>query len=403
MSDPTRVLIIHPTDLTRPKVGGIHSFLDAFVALAPDDFAVEHVGIGVGDGVQVGSWTDVASGGRAFRFLPALVSEDAERRSRVPLGARFALALARLRGRIGTAGRVLQFHRPGLAVPYLRSGTARVQVIHLSSEQLLSRGSESRWRRLGGALRLVEDRVLPRMDAIYAISEEVTEAYRSRYPRLAGRIGFLSNWVDERFFFEPSPAVREAARAELRAALRADDGDLLVLAVGRLERQKRPELAVEALARLEDRRVRLGWIGAGSLERMVRELAGRAGVGDRLTILPPRPREALARALAGADALLITSGHETGPTVAFEALATGLPLASTRVGRVPALVGNAPAGRLAREASPQAVADALAAVLSGDESQRRRAAVDAAMPYRASVILEPFYDAHRRLAARGSG
>jgi glycosyltransferase involved in cell wall biosynthesis len=402
MSDPTRVLIIHPTDLTQPKVGGIHSFLDAFVAFAPDDFAVEHVGIGVGDGVRVGSWTDAASGGRAFRFLAALASEDAERRSGVPLAARFGLALARLRGQIGTDGRVLQFHRPGLAIPYLRSGAARIQVIHLSSEQLLSSGSESRWRRLGGALRLVEDRVLPRMDAIYAISEEVTEAYRSRYPRLAGRIGFISNWVDERFFFEPSPEVRQAARAELRAEMQAGDGDPLVLAVGRLERQKRPELAVEALAQLADRRVRLGWIGAGSLERTVRELAGRAGLGDRLSILPPRARQALARALAGADALLVTSAHETGPTVAFEALATGLPVASTRVGRVPALLGDGPAGRLAGEAAPRAVAEALASVLAEDEARRRSAAVEAAAPYRASVILEPFYDAHRRLAASGT-
>ncbi len=402
MNDPTRVLIIHPTDLTRPKVGGIHSFLGAFIAFAPDDFALEHVGIDIGDGARIGAWTDAASGERPFRFLPTLSSDDAERRSRVPLGARFAVALARLRGRIDTAGRVLQFHRPGLAVPYLRAGAGRVQIIHLSSQQLLSRGSESRWRRLGGVLRLVEDRVLPRMDAIYAISEEVTDAYRYRYPRLAGRIGFISNWVDERFFFEPSPEQRTAARAALRAELQGDDGDPLVLAVGRLERQKRPDLAVRALAQLSDRRVRLGWIGAGSLEPSVRELARRAGVGDRLSILPPRPREALAGALAGADALLVTSAHETGPTAVFEALATGLPVASTRVGRVPMLLGDGPAGSLARDGSPESVAGALATVLAEDEARRRRAAAAAVGPYRASVILEPFYDAHRRLAARAS-
>jgi glycosyltransferase involved in cell wall biosynthesis len=402
MSDPTRVLIIHPTDLTRPKVGGIHSFLDAFIAFAPDDFALEHVGIGVGRDVPVGAWTDVASGGRPYRFLRALASDDAERRSRVPLGARFTLALARRRRRIETRGRVLQFHRPGLAVPYLRSGAARVQVIHLSSEQLLSGGSESRWRRLGGVLRLVEDRVLPRMHAIYAISEEVTQGYRERYPRLAGRIGFISNWVDERYFSEPGTEQRAAARAALRAEMQAEQSDRLVLAVGRLERQKRPELAVEAIARLRDPGVRLGWIGAGSLRRAVVEQARAAGVGDRVAILGPRPREALARALAGADAFLVTSAHETGPTVVFEALATGLPVASTRVGRVPALLGESAGGRLASDGTPEAVAEALAAVLAADTGEGRRGAVAAAVPYRASVILEPFYDAHRRLAADGA-
>ena len=399
MTSRTRVLVIHPTDQTQPKVGGIHSFVDAFIAYSPDDFEIEHVGIRVGSRAGVGAWTDAAAGGRPYRFLPVLATEDAERRARVPLGARFALALARHRNRIATTGRVLQFHRPGLALPYLRSGAGRVQVIHLSSEQLVSSGSESRWRASPRALRMLEDRVLPRMDAVYGISEQVTDAYRARYPGLARRIGFLSNWVDDRWFRAAEAASRLAARRELAAAVGAGPEDTILLAVGRLDRQKRPLLAVEALARLAPN-TRLVLVGAGVLERATLERAAALGVADRVRVLAPLTRSGLADAMAGADLLLVASAHETGPTVAFEALATGLPVASTTVGRIPALLAGGRAGRVAATDDADGLAAAVSAALAVPREARVAAAVEAAAPYRAAAVLEPFYARHRELAAR---
>jgi glycosyltransferase involved in cell wall biosynthesis len=398
MSEQTRVLIIHPVDLTQPKVGGVHAFLSTFVGLAPADLTVAHVGIATGSKRGVGRWEEEELDGRAYSFLRLLSLPDPEGRSRIPLGARFTAALIRHRPRIVGKSTVLQFHRPGLAFPYLYTPTPKVQFIHLSSDQLLSRGSESRWRAFGSTLRRVEGIVLPRMNRIVTIGEAATAEYRSRYTALAERIHYLSNWVDDRVFRALSAEEQASARRELELELGANRDDRLVLVIGRLERQKQPLLAVEALARLTDRQIRLGFIGEGSLRSELLRRIAQLNLTDRAAILPTRPRAGLARALAAADALLISSAHETGPTVAFEALSTGTPVASTPVGRVHALVSGSEAGTVAAIGSAQALGDALARVLGGDPMRQRTAALDAVEPYRAAAALAPVYEDHRKLS-----
>lgn len=400
MADATIVRIVHPVDLARPKVGGIHAFISAFVRFLPDDFAVEHLGLTGRDGPPAHRWSELEVEGRGIRVFPLLVEADVEHRARVPLGARYVAALWRAGGRLGSGAAVAQFHRPGVALPALRWPMARVQVVHLSADQLRSEGSESRWRRLGGGLRLVERRVLRGMDWIVVVNEQATDQYRYAFPHLADRIDFLSNFVDDTTFTSFADEDRRRARAELASEMGAAPDERLVLAVGRLEQQKRPLVALDVLHRLADDSVRLALVGDGSQRPEVERRIVGLGLADRVRILGPRDRPALARLLNGADALLISSAHETGPTVAFEALACGLPVASAPVGRVAALVGGGAAGSVATAFSADALADALVRVLrQPDPAAVRRAAIEAAAPYAARAVLGPFYDRHRRLAA----
>jgi alpha-1,6-mannosyltransferase len=110
-----------------------------------------------------------------------------------------------------------------------------------------------------------------------------------------------------------------------------------VLYVGRLAREKGVVELVRAAARSrEPWPLRL--VGSGPAEGRVRELAARLGIARRVQLAPyVRDREALARAYAGARAVVMPGAHETFGLVAFEAAASGaLTVACT----------TAPSGRL---------------------------------------------------------
>ena len=129
---------------------------------------------------------------------------------------------------------------------------------------------------------------------------------------------------------------RTAVRAELGVG-----GRPLVLAVARLERQKRIDLLIEATAgwaRRPDRPV-VAVAGAGSL----REALERQARAVDCPLLLLGRRDDVADLLHAADVVVLPSDWEGYPLVAQEALRAGVPLVATAVGGVPALVGGAAA------------------------------------------------------------
>lgn len=283
-------------------------------------------------------------------------------------------------------------------MPLLRVQDPKVRVVHLTTEQLRSAGSESRWRLLGPVLDRLEGYTFGQMDRIYVVNRQAAEDYRLRFPSLAARIEFVPNWVDDTIFAPVSDASRAAAREELFARLGLPPSRVVLFA-GRLERQKHPELLIEAFARVATSRpAALLLAGDGGLLPAVRTLVAQLGIADVVRFLGPLPRVELARLMNASDCLAVSSAFETGPTIAYEALASGLPVAGTNVGQLPELIQEGVNGAVAAEREPASLAAAIDRVLSLPAGQARRAAADASRPYRATTVLAPLYEAHRRLA-----
>jgi len=127
-------------------------------------------------------------------------------------------------------------------------------------------------------------------------------------------------------FIDPDPGIGAHDRANY-------------LFVGRLDQEKGVRVLVEAFSRA---RLPLNIIGAGPLEPDVRAAAAAA---DNITYLGAQPRERVLAEMRAARALVIPSVcYESFPFVVVEALATGLPVISSDLPNLRALVAERGAG-----------------------------------------------------------
>jgi glycosyltransferase involved in cell wall biosynthesis len=396
-----RTLIIVPSDLAGPKIGGIESFVKGFIKYAPEDFEIEHIGTTSDFAARpVGRWGRVEIGGRPIRMLPIVNDPTPNQRRNIPLDLRFTICLARYRRHYTTAGRILQFHRAGTSLPFVLNRCRKIQVVHFNVADIykLELG-ESRWRLLPSLYHRIDDVTLPAMNRIFVVNRGGVEFYHRRRPKLATRIKFLPTWVDDEIFAPPSATARRNIRAIVRRELSISGDAALLLFVGRLEAQKDPILLLQSFARFapEPSSAQLLLIGDGSM-RVRCETAARAlGVAARVHFLNSRSQAEVARLMCASDALVSTSAFEGMPISVIEALATGLPVIAPAVGEIPRLVTTGRSGWVTSERTAEAFAAAMAWI-TGHEAPialLRQQAIAAAAPYHARQVLDDFYTEHR--------
>lgn len=108
---------------------------------------------------------------------------------------------------------------------------------------------------------------------------------------------------------------------------------------------KGPDVLVAVVARLRERIRDLSVLLTGPARGYVRRELERLGVPNRHLLLSSR--EELGLAYHEVDVCLVTSRQEGGPKAALEAMATGVPFVSTRVGQAAELVREGENGLLA--------------------------------------------------------
>jgi colanic acid/amylovoran biosynthesis glycosyltransferase len=134
-------------------------------------------------------------------------------------------------------------------------------------------------------------------------------------------------------------------------------GPVRLLSVARLTEKKGMEYGIRAVAELmrDGMEVRYDIVGAGPDEAALRELIRSLGLEHVVKLVGSLPGQEVLSAMAGAHVLLAPSvtardGNQEGlPVVLMEALASGLPVVSTRHTGIPELVEHGVTGMLARE------------------------------------------------------
>ena len=166
---------------------------------------------------------------------------------------------------------------------------------------------------------------------------------------------------------------RESARAELGV----EPVGVVIGFVGRLRREKRHELALQALAllRREGHDVTLCCVGDGPRLEELRVLAEQLGVGEHVRWSGEVPNAG--RLVSAFDVAVLCSEYEGMPLAALEFLVAGIPLVATAVGSLPQLLADG-GGTVVPPGDARALADALAAELAVHDPERRGRALESA-------------------------
>lgn len=156
----------------------------------------------------------------------------------------------------------------------------------------------------------------------------------------------------------------------LRARLGVGPEQPLIIYVGRLDGEKKPDVVVEAFRRLPvSLGAKLALLGEGPLKADIH------GLGDPRIITPGyvRSRADLARWLATADIYTSAMADETFGVSIVEAQASGLPVVGVAAGAMIDRVTDE-MGRLGPVGDAEAMAENIMAVWSGDRSAMAAAA-----------------------------
>lgn len=170
--------------------------------------------------------------------------------------------------------------------------------------------------------------------------------------------------VDARLFPPQTPVARSAARRVLGLPEEA-------FVVGSFQKDgvgwgegsepkliKGPDVLVEALRALRERRPELHVLLSGPARGFVRAGLERYAIPHVHRSL--ERYEDVAQLYAALDAYIVPSRQEGGPKSVLEAMASGVPIVSTRVGQAAELIRDRVNGRLVEVEDAEALAEALA-------------------------------------------
>jgi glycosyltransferase involved in cell wall biosynthesis len=202
------------------------------------------------------------------------------------------------------------------------------------------------------------------------------------------------------------PSATPRAGHDVREELGIDPEAPVIGAVAVLRPQKALEVLLEACVPLRERfpGLRVLLAGDGSERDRLRALAGSLGLDRTVDFLGLR--NDVPDVLAALDVSVSSSDFEGTPLALMESMDAGLPVVATRVGGTPDLIDDGVEGLLVPRRDPEALANAIARLLSEPEvaremgargRERRRAEFDI------EVAAERFGALYERLYAAAVG
>jgi len=200
------------------------------------------------------------------------------------------------------------------------------------------------------------DKLVDTARVIVTVSDHAKKFLQERFPERADRIRRIYNGLN----------LAEFGRADFSSA------PPLILAVGRLIAKKGFADLIRACGLVVERgkSFQCEIIGEGPLENELRGQIERLNLQNRVVLSGAKQQREVRQRLAAANVFVLPSvidpegGMDNLPTVIMEAMATGLPVVSTKIGGIPEMVVENETGFLLRPGDAVALADAIEKVIS---------------------------------------
>src|SRR5690625_3100295 len=362
-------VIFHQYDPELPSQGGTDKCIRDLLKFAPPGEKI--LIIGVSAERRLNRIISIArEPGPSIDFLPVSRVSPANQVRILPHSIRMAFGFIRAMITHNITAEVVHIHRmePGLLIGMLRPKRV-LYFVHTNIDHALSRKSDSFWRHLRGAYRLLEKRVLNRVSMLLVFNKQTAQRYAIVHPSVER----MRTWYDESVFY-PSTCATRSSR-----------GVKTVLWVGRIEAPKDPLLAVEvfaALSSMTSDNWEMKILGDGTLRPQVQKMAKEAD-NVPITFLGSVRRETVANHMRSADVLLMTSHFEGSPTVLYEAMGSGLPVVAPKDADPDGAIRPEVNGQVLPSRDPKL----LAAGIVNASSLSREMVVKSAYERRASTTL----------------
>jgi len=206
-------------------------------------------------------------------------------------------------------------------------------------------------------LRFFEEGMLHRARRIIAVSHFTKWELTTYYKIPPNKIQVIHNGVDTRKF-QPTLDKRR-----IKQELGFNPDDIAIVSVGRLYARKGLFTLVDSMPAVAKRFPNVKFIvsGKGQSDEMLKltAYAEKIGVRDNLVFTGYYPDKKLPLLYQAADVFAFSTFYEHHPFAVLEALSTGLPVVTTRVGGIPETIQNGKNGLLVEPFKPAQFADRI--------------------------------------------
>lgn len=239
-----------------------------------------------------------------------------------------------------------------------------------------------------------------------AVTETFRRIFADKMARRARVVVGLNEDVRRRFagsaevVVEPNAIVEPAPETVVRSAVPSRVHTAVF--VGRLVSWKGTRLALHALAHPSAANWRLEFIGSGPDQRWIEAEAARRGLAGRVTCRGQLPRQDVLAALAGADAMLFPTLHDSAPWAVAEACAAGLPVICVDLAGPRVFVRKTADGISCIANVGPGLPARLAAALRDTEAAPRPVPSGRWSSSRLPLVLEGWYGQAQQLPAHGT-
>ncbi|WP_122088223.1 glycosyltransferase family 4 protein [Halalkalicoccus subterraneus] len=198
-------------------------------------------------------------------------------------------------------------------------------------------------------------------DEIVAISDHAADELVKRYRFDADHVQMVPHGVDVDRFYP-----REKAHPDVHPERTT------LLYVGRLGARKGLDLALQAVAQVDDSTIELLIAGTGRHEDHLRDLAQELGIEGQIQFLGYVPDDELPSLYSSADVFVLPSRYEGFGLVLLEAMACGTPVIGTDQGGIPTVIDDGETGYKV-ERSVEQFTEAIRSLATSTEKRARMA------------------------------